>query len=105
MTLKLLLSQNDFLPGKIEYQDIEIDMDKPIKNQIDQLKEDLLHVSYPNGFLLDVGWYPSFSEDGAFHVKVIKNFNWDEPCFHFKTTEIKNLRESIVSASKYCADQ
>jgi len=104
MSLKLLLSQDDFLPGNIEYQDIELDLEQSVKDQIDMLKEDLLHVSYPSGLLLDVGWYPSFDEDGAFHVKVIQNYNWDEPCFHAEFTEIENLKKTIFRAAKYCAE-
>lgn len=47
------------------------------------LDEDLLQVSFSDAdeTTIDVGWYPSFDEAGAFVVIVIKNRDWDSPLF------------------------
>jgi hypothetical protein len=37
----------------------------------DLLREDLIQIEFGNGVVLDVGWYPEFSSDGAFGLVVI----------------------------------
>lgn len=73
--------------GKILYNDFSI-QNKPLNNQIFSLKEDLLQVEYPNGCLVDVGWYPEFDIKGYFKIMIIKDFDWDNPR---KSVQCKNL--------------
>ena len=40
----------------------------------DTQKEDMLQVEYPNGFLLDMGWYQD-----RYIISIIHNFDWTHP--------------------------
>ena len=51
-------SRMDFGTGKIIFLDAT-------------QKEDMLQVEYPNGFLLDMGWYQD-----RYIISVIHNFDW-----------------------------
>lgn len=72
----------DFGEGiKTKYIDFSFDEKSKIEDLIDNLKEDLIHVEYNNGCLLDVGWYPEFQLDGCFRIIVVRNYNWETPIF------------------------
>ena len=58
-----------------------LDEAHPLPAQADELQEDLAQVEYPGGVVLDIGWYPEFSERGAFNVYVVSNDDWDHPLF------------------------
>lgn len=90
-----MFSQIDFTPGVVVYNDIELKMDVPLKEQVEHLKEDLLQVNFRDSFLLDVGWYPSFSVEGCFKVMVIRNFNWTEPVRELNVKDINSLQEAV----------
>lgn len=62
-----------------KYIDFTINKDITLEEQIDLLKEDMLQVIYDNGYLIDVGWYSEFDEEGNFRVSVIKDYQWDNP--------------------------
>lgn len=40
------------------------------KMDIDDLTQDLMTVALPNGFFVDVGWYPEHDPNGQFIVRV-----------------------------------
>ena len=61
-------SRMDFGTGKIIFLDIT-------------QKEDMLQVEYPNGFLLDMGWYQD-----RYIIFVIHNFDWSHPVEQYETT-------------------
>lgn len=86
----------DFGPKvKKLYADFNIDESMLIDNQTSLLKEDLLQVIYDDDYLIDVGWYPEFNIKGDFNVKVIKEFDWDNPLFEKKCKDIGVLYEYI----------
>lgn len=74
MTLKSLLQ------GTVEFNELSPIID-PHEDRLDfeSLKEDMLQVSYGRGYLLDVGWYPSFDPSGCFQICVIKEYDWENP--------------------------
>ena len=57
-----------------------LDADIPLPEQLDDLKEDLAQAHY-GGFVLDIGWFPSSSEQGTFVVRVVHESDWEAPCF------------------------
>lgn len=69
----------DFLQGKITYDELSMLQDLGIEQQAHNLKEDMLQVEYPDGFIIDVGGYPSFDAKGHFQIKVVKDHEWDYP--------------------------
>lgn len=73
-------SDLDWKSGTVLHWNMEfIDFDIPLENQLSELKEDLAQIGFPGGLIIDVGWYPEFSKEGAFLVTVIKDGDWDEP--------------------------
>ena len=70
----------DFGTGKIIFLDIT-------------QKEDMLQVEYPNGFLLDMGWYQD-----RYIISVIHNFDWANPVQQYETTETNQLPELLTEA-------
>lgn len=73
----------NFGKGVITYNNFNIDISKPLENQIWELKEDLLQVSYSgrnsSTYILDIGWYPEFNVNGNFKILLIRNYDWDIP--------------------------
>ena len=43
---------------------------------LDDLTQDMLTVRLPNGFYIDVGWYPEHDPKGRFVIRVFREF-WD----------------------------
>ena len=73
-------SKLNWKSGRVVYWDMEsVDLDIPLVNQLSELKEDLAQISFPSGLLIDIGWYPEFSEDGGFLVTVVRAEDWEEP--------------------------
>ncbi|WP_338476889.1 hypothetical protein [Pseudomonas khavaziana] len=88
----------DFLKGKITYDELSILQNSGIEHQAHNLKEDMLQVEYPDGFLIDVGWYPSFDAKGHFQIKVIKDYEWDSPTLKLTAQSISTLSELLLLA-------
>lgn len=88
----------DFSPSRIVYEEFTLDDEQAWGEQIDKLNEDLLQVEYPGDILLDLGWYPACSQQGQFHVRVIRNFSWEAPIFYAEVTKLKVLRSVIEAA-------
>ena len=59
----------------------------------DTQKEDMLQVEYPNGFLLDMGWYQD-----RYIISVIHNFDWANPVQQYETTETNQLPKLLKEA-------
>ena len=49
-------------------------------------KEDMLQVEYPNGFLLDMGWYQD-----RYIISIIQNFDWTHPVKRYETADMDQL--------------
>ena len=59
----------------------------------DTRKEDMLQVEYPNGFLLDMGWYQD-----RYIISIIHNFDWANPVQQYETTETNQLPKLLTEA-------
>ena len=59
----------------------------------DTQKEDMLQVEYPNGFLLDPGWYQD-----RYIISIIQNFDWTHPVQQYETTETNQLPALLMEA-------
>ncbi len=71
----------DFTPGRVTYNDLCINLELPLVDQTNALKEDLFQVEYDKNYVLDIGWYPSFSPLGSFRILIVKDFDWENPVF------------------------
>ena len=56
-------------------------------------KEDMLQVEYPNGFMLEMGWYQD-----RYIISVIHNFDWANPVQQYETTETNQLPKLLTEA-------
>jgi hypothetical protein len=87
-----------FIQGNITYDELSLLEDSAIEDQVHNLKEDMLQVEYPDGFLLDVGWFPSFDAKGHFQIKVVKDYDWDSPTLTLTTQSIDTLGKLLLRA-------
>lgn len=71
-----------------------------LSDQADCLYEDLLQVeSIDKRCLLDVGWYPELELNGSFKVVVIENYDWQNPLYEKKVTNLSDLK-NVLRESK-----
>ena len=96
-------SEIDWRSGKVVFWDLgSVDLQRPLREQVSELKEDLAQVEFPGRILIDVGWYPEFSIKGAFRISVVRNSNWDEPLLQEAcpsgTVLVASLKKAIALA-------
>ena len=84
--------------GLVIFDDFSVNFSKPLEAQLDSLKEDMLQVEFEGGYILDVGWRPSFSLDGAFYIVLIKNHDWEKPVFSAEARGMDGLMKSMELA-------
>lgn len=89
------------LGGVITFDDIShIDQSIDRSMIIDDLKEDLFQALFPHDQILDIGWYPEFSENGTFRISLIKAYDWEKPTFSDKAKTWEELHKAISNALK-----
>ncbi|WP_336771467.1 hypothetical protein [Paenibacillus sp. MMO-58] len=84
----------DFRPGVVKFNSYKLSPED--MTDIKWLSEDMFMVEYPNGYLVDVGWYGRFSTlDGVFIVYIIKNTEWSNPVFKEEYRSVTELYEGM----------
>ena len=86
--------------GQVVFNDFPEVIDLNSAEVYEDLKEDLIQIVY-NQFLIDVGWYPSFQENGKFSVLLIQNDDWEKPIFIKRTRSIQVVKETIEEYAVY----
>lgn len=66
--------------------------------QLHELREDMLQVEFPDGYILDVGWRPSFDVNGKFYIYLIKGFDWELPVYSESAKDIDSLELKVNRA-------
>ncbi|MFG1173928.1 hypothetical protein AAFN90_10085 [Erwiniaceae bacterium CAU 1747] len=84
--------------GVVTFDDFPIEEERSLENYIDDLKEDMFQVEFPKGYVLDIGWRPSFEIKGKFYVVLIKDFNWSEPIYSATAKSVIELKGKINKA-------
>ncbi|MGG0940463.1 hypothetical protein ABHN11_31135 [Brevibacillus centrosporus] len=75
--------------ARITFNDlVHINPKVPLVEQLDNLKEDLFQAEVDKDFIVDVGYYPEFSPTGEFKVRLIKNYDWENPVWGESCKEI-----------------
>jgi len=88
----------DWRSGDVTFWDLDfLDAGIPLPEQLDDLKEDLAQAHY-GGFVLDIGWFPSFSEQGTFVVRVVHESDWEAALFLEKPATLSDMLESVGRA-------
>jgi len=86
----------DFGKGKVEFNELHIDINKLLEEQIEDFKEDMLQVKYcdnnNNIYLLD----------GEFKIVIIKNYDWRNPLLR-KSSDVTRFY-NILNECIYFAD-
>lgn len=93
-----MLDKLNLLNGIITYDSISWlgNNESEFINNKDNLTEDLLQISFSNEkYIVDVGWYPEFDENGQFTVLLIHNLDWQKPLRLEKVKTIKDLINAI----------
>ena len=83
--------------GIIIYDEFNIDPNRPPKDQIMELQEDLLQIQYENNVVVDVGWYPELDPSGKFIVNIIKDSDWSHPIYK-KAVKSKKFHAELQKA-------
>jgi len=105
--MKNLFTEIDFGVGQPHKTDNILDLDRGVEDQKENLLQDILQVAYPDGYILDVGWYPKCQKvttDSFFAVYVIKDSCWDAPIFLNRSKDIPTLKIHIENAVKFIFD-
>lgn len=89
----MTLNNIDFKSGIVSYDDFDVDPLVPYEKQLTSLDEDMLQVEYPQGYVLDIGWYHDVN--GKFVVRVIKDCDWDQPVFIKETRNLARLEKFV----------
>jgi len=84
--------------GEIVFNEFSLKKDIPLGKQLDELREDMLQVEFPDGYVLDVGWRPSFDVNGKFYIYLIKDFDWEEPVYSGDAEDIDSLELKVNQA-------
>jgi len=88
------LKSINFRSGVITYNDFDIDPLIPLIEQEFSLKEDILQVDY-GPYLLDLGWNPDCNVKGKFVVRLIHNYDWQNPIQRFEAKDLATLKERL----------
>lgn len=87
--------------GKVIYNEFNFDFSKSLKEQENCLLEDILQISFQNNILLDLGWYPELDFNGRFVLRVIKDYDWEEPLYEIEFKELGMISENIKKAVNF----
>lgn len=66
-----------------------MDFNKTISEQVNRLDEDLFQLTFSDGTVVGIGWFPSFEESGQFVIQVISDGDWDNPTVKYFLNGIK----------------
>jgi len=94
----IILNSLQLKNGKVVYDDLNINPALSFAQQKWSFKEDMLQIDFNNKYLIDVGWYPEFQENGAFLVIVIKDFDWENSLFEKRCQDLGTLKKYLQEA-------
>lgn len=94
----------DFSPGKVTYDDFDINTKLPFEEQEFSFKEDMFQVSYGDKYTLDIGWYPSHEKNGKFRIVIIRDYDWMNPLYSKRTKDLKRLYKLVRACAQIVRD-
>ena len=89
--------------ARITYDSLSaLDLRQPVDVLVDDLGEDLLQITCANGDIVDVGWYPAWSEEGCLRVVAVRGQDWEAPVFSARPDKdpqalLQALRAALAS--------
>lgn len=100
----MLFEDIRFEPNVSVYNELDLNPDISINEQIHNLKEDLYQVEYPNGYIIDIGFYPEFKLNGRFWIQLIKDYDWTSTLFSRRTKSLKRLEKYLYDCIRIVND-
>lgn len=89
-------SDFDWRSGDVVHWDLDpIDSMTSVRLRPWNFHEDLAQVAYSNGRIIDIGWYPSGSVEGAFVIQLILGSDWVNPLATLRCATLTELRAAI----------
>lgn len=86
----------DIKNGAVSYDDISfLTEENNLLEQVAYLKEDMLQIEFPGNMLIDIGWRPSFEENGAFYVTMVSNCDWENPIAQAQVFDVASARKTL----------
>ncbi|KAB0332114.1 hypothetical protein LSO07_10645 [Janthinobacterium sp. PLB04] len=91
--------------ARITYDSLSpLDLRQPVDVLADDLGEDLLQITCANGDIVDVGWYPAWSEQGRLRVVAVRGQDWEAPVFSAQPDKdpqalLQALRAALASVA------
>ena len=91
--------------ARITYDSLSpLDLRQPVAILADDLGEDLLQITCANGDIVDVGWYPAWSEQGSLRVVAVRGQDWEAPVFSARPDKdpqalLQALRAALASVA------
>jgi hypothetical protein len=99
------LEKIDFRQGNVTYNSFKLDECFSLENQLDELNEDMLQVTYGDRLTLDLGWRPysnmsnrPTAQEGRFIVSVILDEDWIKPLCVFEPKTLSELKACLEKA-------
>ena len=89
--------------ARVTYDSLSaLDLRQPVDVLVDDLGEDLLQITCANGDIVDVGWYPAWSEEGCLRVVAVRGQDWEAPVFSARPDKdpqalLQALRAALAS--------
>ena len=91
--------------ARVTYDSLSaLDLRQPVDVLVDDLGEDLLQITCANGDIVDVGWYPAWSEEGCLRVVAVRGQDWEAPVFSARPDKdpqalLQALRAALASVA------
>lgn len=95
-----VLTDIDVRTDRITYDELLLDLSVPLESQLQQLNQDLFQAEFPNGCVLDIGWYASFSPNGEFRIALnCSSERWEPITQRRRRTlvELKSIVKEFVA--------
>ncbi len=98
---KLIWENIDLKSGSIIYDEFKIDFSISFEKQKWLFDNDMIQIIFGDLLTIDIGWYPSFQQKGYFWLRVIKNYDWDNPIFEKKCKDVFLLKQYLQEAINF----
>lgn len=92
----------EFGLGRVDFWELDrLRRSVPLREQREELNEDLARVVFGDDVTLDVGWYPAWNLSGRFVVVVVRGGDWCQPLFTRECSDVDSLAAAISEAAAF----
>ena len=84
--------------GVVVFNAFSLNKEITLGEQVHELREDMLQIEFPGGYILDIGWRPSFDVNGKIYIYLIREFDWERPVYSESAKDIDSLEAKVNQA-------